>query len=1393
MAQPVKTHNVLKEGWIKKSTTKLLKKWAEVYARIEDRRYLCIYTDDHSRQHKLKIDMGKSTINYNVNKPKQFHVYDADGQEHQFECGTIIDSTNWLINLKQINGIRPQPILAAHINSDSDRRSSFSTQSDLDLIPTRTPSVSSSTSHVFGDFGEQKMAVSQMDIDDQYMKAIFLYQNQEYEQCEQITRGVLRMDKHHPQALQLFRYLIDRERSQREESTSRSLFGSKKKKTKRKKKSNEDHTKDIHRTHLRSDNSAEYSRSDADTSYYTLNSSDEDGTSRSITSVRSKSFAPVIIGRIDGALSLYYSRFPNANYKTRDGKNKFKAYCEDEFANDDDEIEEEIQGGLEDCILVQFDEDADGMNGFPFEYLIDPQKRSMEIFRVIKHCYLYKKPPPPLFEFETDDFFHVLDIFSTPIKMKPNNSFVRKTMNGLRLNKRSSKSTSEDGGDSSTVLYLTGALHQLIGISQNKKNELFNKDFASLLIQSYGRYCIAQEIETVKKQEKHKKQRGNERTFYDDMTIDIEDEDIMDSLHTYIDDEEYDTDGIIEDISCNEDAYKLSGFGDYPYSNLLSLTGDMDLAKGLKQHVYDEMTICDAQRVFGQIYYKQTIWQQDGNSKQVKQAKVVSNLRSNLEKEYASTYEGKVVAILAIDGEIVSESHRSYVHADSIHDDDIIELRRLTQNDYDNVVFRFMSSNRFYWSLVPRVRNTENGVSFFQSAFNEFSDKICAPLTLDSVHLIRDNIFIFWVYIWSMSSVIKTYMQSGGIAIPLQVDFVIIPACNEDEYIDDISERFNIYDHKFESELCDPRNIGQIENKLQGLLTKCTVKMKSRECRVVMIVDRRWRRREYFANKHCDRIFAYKPPTKYSQCDKRHEILNCIWNTSSFVIPPPPHYLHNEEQKTQHHANETQFGARHNNLFVLSYLIRKKSQFVHLFDGNALHKQQEDLELEKEFSQNQSDDGDKSYFCSLQSISDTSSAPPQNLTTLGARELANKLKNKNLSNVQLKQLWQEATDAMNFNATIREITEYQAVQSFIMRQAMERKRDNVTATFLFYNGGYCRFEPCDLIRIVPHLFDLSCIRNYDHMIRDFQTFHDKLWQIDDEIWMKYKDEYLRSYSAMDQRMRIETVGTDPNDRERIAQYCVWDKDEIFLDVSNSHATLLNVGRDNVEVVTNDKHLKVLAVADTQLNEFMEWHASSQGHGMIIDRIKDAWYARYSGIQAQIDEDQYLWSVTQINNVNVTKMDPEQIKSTFGVKKDAELNYRLRLIGGLFRICDSRHNERVIATTIKLRTFLKWDKSKKQKKNKTTNANGLLIKEILSNDYGDAFRETGVQHGWSICAINSVDIRNQTNNEIKHYLQSKIYSKRNAQYRITCKYFDKRHTNLMPSKAKFKSNKRKVYK
>ncbi len=63
-------------------------------------------------------------------------------------------------------------------------------------------------------------------------------------------------------------------------------------------------------------------------------------------------------------------------------------------------------------------------------------------------------------------------------------------------------------------------------------------------------------------------------------------------------------------------------------------------------------------------------------------------------------------------------------------------------------------------------------------------------------------------------------MQSGDIQIPLQIDLMIISADNNDRKIDNISERFNIHNQKFETVLFNRFNSTKIR--------KCSIKMKKR-------------------------------------------------------------------------------------------------------------------------------------------------------------------------------------------------------------------------------------------------------------------------------------------------------------------------------------------------------------------------------------------------------------------------------------------------------------------------------------------------------------------------------------------------------------------------------------
>eukprot|EP01083_Nonionella_stella_P208880 757693_1 len=96
-----------------------------------------------------------------------------------------------------------------------------------------------------------------------------------------------------------------------------------------------------------------------------------------------------IIKRIDNALEKYYFSVNVSSYRNKEGQGKFKLYCDDNGFEQND-IEEELSQGADDCMLVDFDGKY-----FPLTEELDEKKRNEEIYRIIKCCADYAEPPPP--------------------------------------------------------------------------------------------------------------------------------------------------------------------------------------------------------------------------------------------------------------------------------------------------------------------------------------------------------------------------------------------------------------------------------------------------------------------------------------------------------------------------------------------------------------------------------------------------------------------------------------------------------------------------------------------------------------------------------------------------------------------------------------------------------------------------------------------------------------------------------------------------------------------------------------------------------------------------------------------------------------------------------------
>eukprot|EP01084_Bolivina_argentea_P148407 259464_1 len=1084
-----------------------------------------------------------------------------------------------------------------------------------------------------------------------------------------------------------------------------------------------------------------------------------------------------VIDNTDKGLRVYYNSFPNTTYTNADNVGKFKAFCNDNYENDNEELQKDLDNN--EYTLTTFDiddEDDDATNDFPLNSDIsDQDQREKEIFNIIKYCSIHGEPPKDklyrkpydytpfnidnneqkynysLFQFTDNTFCHILEEYEQwKLTQSQRIQFPSKKRwrgNILILNEKQKKQKDYHNIE----IKINDTLHELIVLSkpfkQTKKyeqNTLFHRDFTSLLLDAYHRYCIITEI-----------------------------------MH-------------------------------------------MDIENTIQKHIF----------TYSQLYWQVTrrqrntgIFAHNNATNRITTFRLISNqLQSELDEKYKNKLKesknGKTItATLVINGKIISNCCKNNNNA---------------IKDYNNIIFKFMTSHKFYWCLAEQKKN----ITFFKSAFKTYKDAICGPLTLKNMNKMHDNIFVFWMYIWSMSNIVKTYMQSGDICIPLQIDLVIISADNNNKNIDNISERFNIHNQKFETVLCDPTNIDSIRQKLERIFMKYSIKMKKKG-RIVIIVDRR-SRYEYFKDKNFDRIYGYKPLMKYCQIDKKYEIINAIWNTSTYLLP----------QCVSTHGKIKNIGAKNmRDLFVFTYFIRKKSQFSAVFNYKQEKEEKQNNDNNnipvtgthiQQISSNtaQFDDSTiaESIAESFTTVDTLDVVRPQPFKTKKAQEMFQKMSSlhqKNqLTSVKLHELLQQVqaelagvvNPMVNTKLNSRKkramtvtnlqvVSDFQTLQSHIIQVAMARKLDSVVNMYVFYNGGYFRFEPWDLIRILPQLFHVNRINNFDNMINDFKKYHDKLWELDDEIWMKYNEIYLKSMHCIKQKVNTEELGTDPNDRNIIKNYCKWDKKHIGIhDEDIKHNDIEMKYDNNINIIKNYENVKEIELK-CALNEFIEWKSKGgekgvkASIGMIIKRIVNNDYKQLLNL------DNKLWSIMCIKYdnkiVNVSeKKNTEIDKLLADIYKHKIYPYIIELIGGFFKICDGTENkidERVIELSLKLSEFLEWidnstsskirDLAKDTSKEIAMNlkqlhkkkGNGFKISNINNNEYGIAFKETGVFAGWYIKQVNNKDVSRMDKWEFELFLNN-IYNdinvKKLKKYRIKFIYPD-RTLSIVAYKSKKK--------
>eukprot|EP01084_Bolivina_argentea_P054195 99413_1 len=255
--------------------------------------------------------------------------------------------------------------------------------------------------------------------------------------------------------------------------------------------------------------------------------------------------------------------------------------------------------------------------------------------------------------------------------------------------------------------------------------------------------------------------------------------------------------------------------------------------------------------------------------------------------------------------------------------------------DFKNNNLRFALSNPFYRSLIDSItkvmNNTSSTISYnaiqcIQSAFKSYENEICPMLSTNHTVKINDNIYVYWVYLWALSIICRKQMEPSAEYVPLQIDLAIIPNDNIDvktgksidDEVGDIFDRLTIHNIPFNKNnqkvIIDPRNIESVICTIEKLIQIYINigKRNAAQNRIIIVVDRRVHHKS-----PKDDLYCFIPPT-YATIDEKYGIISSINNTSQFILPPS-------------NDHKTIKGNENNNLIVVSYLIRSKHKFKHLY------------------------------------------------------------------------------------------------------------------------------------------------------------------------------------------------------------------------------------------------------------------------------------------------------------------------------------------------------------------------------------------------------------------------------------------------------------------------------
>eukprot|EP01084_Bolivina_argentea_P269860 458749_1 len=93
-----------------------------------------------------------------------------------------------------------------------------------------------------------------------------------------------------------------------------------------------------------------------------------------------------------------------------------------------------------------------------------------------------------------------------------------------------------------------------------------------------------------------------------------------------------------------------------------------------------------------------------------------------------------------------------------------------------------------YQSIIKQDLLPIHAVGLLKDAFANYKEMFCDSSSINPTVKFDDDIFAFWVYIWSTNIIIRTYMEPYSKLLPIQFDVCIIPNSHSKNVITDISE-----------------------------------------------------------------------------------------------------------------------------------------------------------------------------------------------------------------------------------------------------------------------------------------------------------------------------------------------------------------------------------------------------------------------------------------------------------------------------------------------------------------------------------------------------------------------------------------------------------------------------